>query len=133
MINLIDKTPIYLKAIESRKFENKKISSVLVIGEIPEDKNKAPIVKKHKLYTMSYYYENGRPVFVKDHNGWKKDPAPFYKDDNYMSAFKVTEHISIAKDMTVSPVLVTDPRSIHLIRPKNKNILVNEKSLERYC
>ena len=131
LINLIDETPTYFKAVESRNCENEKMSSSLVVGEIPEDKNKAPIVRKHKLHTVSYYYENGKPVFVEDHNGCEKDPAPFYTDDNYMSAFKVTEHIRIAKDMTVSPVLVTDPWTIHLIRPKNKNIRVNEESLER--
>jgi hypothetical protein len=131
LINLIDETPTHFKAIESRNCENEKMSSSLVIGEIPEDNNKAPIVREHKLYTVSYYYENGKPVFVEDRNGWEKDPAPFYEEGTYMSAFKVTEHLRIAKDMTVSPVLVTDPWSIYLIRPKNKNILVNEESLEK--
>jgi hypothetical protein len=132
LINLIDETPTYFKAVESRNFENEKMSSALVMGEIPEDKsNAAPALRKHKLYTMSYYYENGKPVFVEGHDGWEKDPAPFYKEDNYMSAFKLAQHIRMAKDMTVSPIYITDPWSIHLIRPKNKNILVNEESLER--
>jgi hypothetical protein len=38
----------------------------------------------HKLYRVSYYYENGSPVFV---NGLcesddEKDPVPFYEDKN---------------------------------------------------
>jgi hypothetical protein len=90
-------------------------------------------LKKHRLYTVSYYYENGKPVFVEDYNRWEKDPAPFYEEENFMSASRVQErmHFDKDKDMTVSPVLVTDPWSIHLIRPKSKNILVNEENLKR--
>jgi len=92
LINLIDESPTYFKAVEYRNYENEKMSSALVIGEIPEDKNNAPpTVRKHKLYTVSYYYENGKPVFIEGHDGWEKDPAPFYKEDDYMSAFSVTE------------------------------------------
>ena len=42
-----------------------------------------------------------------------------------------TERIRFEKDMTVSPVLITDPWSVYMIKPKNKNILVTEHSLER--
>lgn len=36
----------------------------------------------HKLYRVSYYYENGLPVFVNDlcESDDEKDPMPFYED-----------------------------------------------------
>lgn len=129
LINLIDETPTYFKAVEPRNYKKEKMSSYLVMGEIQEDINKAHIERKHKLYSVSYYYENGKPIFIEDHSGWEKDPAPFYEEDNFVSALKVKEHLRITKEMVVSPVLVTDPWRIHLIRPRN--ILVNEESLER--
>lgn len=131
LINLIDENPTSFKAVESGSYENEKMSSVLVMGEMPEDNNQAHIVRKHKLYTVSYYYENGKPVFVEGHNGWQKDPAPFYEESTYMPPFKITKQLHFAKDMIISPVLITDPWSVSLIQPKHKNILVNEENLER--
>ena len=62
---------------------------------------------------------------------WKKIPAPFYEDDAYKSKFGVEEQMPFVQDMEVSPVLITDPWSIRLIHPKNKNIIVKEENLER--
>ena len=131
LLNLIDDNSTSLKAAKIRNYENEKISCELVIGEIPEDKDKAPTERKHRLYTVSYYYENGKPVFVQADDGREKDPAPFYEGENSLPAFMGTERIRFEKDMTVSPVLITDPWSVYMIKPKNKNILVTEHSLER--
>src|SRR5215204_737671 len=62
LINLIDGNPTSFKAVKVRNHEEGKLSSVLVMGEIPEDKNKIPVLKKHRLFSVSYYYENGKPV-----------------------------------------------------------------------
>ena len=131
LLNLIDDNSTSLKAAKIRNYENEKISSELVIGEIPEDKDKAPTERKHRLYTVSYYYENGKPVFVQADDGREKDPAPFYEGENSSPAFMGTERIRFEKDMTVSPVLITDPWSVYMIKSKNKNIVVTEHSLER--
>ena len=131
LINLIDGDPTSFKAVKVRNSEEGKLSSFRVMGEIPADKNKIPVLKKRKLFSVSYYYENGKPVFVEDHNMQEKDPAPFYEEDNFMSSSGAGERMHFDKDMTMSPALVTDPWSIHLIRPKGKSILVNEKNLKR--
>jgi hypothetical protein len=131
LINLIDESSTSFKAAKTRNYENEKISSALVIGEIPKDKDKEPTVRKHRLYTVSYYYENGKPVFVEADDGREKDPAPFYEVENSMSAFMGTELIRFDKDTTLSPVLITDPWSVYMIKPKNRSILVTEDNLER--
>jgi hypothetical protein len=41
----------------------------------------------HKIYTVSYYYKNGSPVFL-GNDGVEKDPMPFYEDERYLSKSK---------------------------------------------
>ena len=76
LLNLIVESPTFFKATESKNHENKKLSSILGIGEIPEDGDKEPIVKEYKLYNISYYYDEGRPIFVENHD-LEEDSSPF--------------------------------------------------------
>ena len=75
--------------MKSKNHENRKLSSFLVIGEIPEGGGKMPIEKKYKLYNISYYYDEGRPIFVKENNELEEIPAPFYEEDASKSKFGV--------------------------------------------
>jgi hypothetical protein len=128
--NLIDEDPYSLKGVKTSENKNGRLSCVIRIGQIPDDINEIHIEREHKLYKASYYYENGRPVFVEDDDGWEKDPAPFYEDDN-TCGFKVTEQISFAKCMKVTPVFISDPWKIHLVQPENKNILLMDRSIKQ--
>ena len=84
------------------------------------------------MYTVSYYYENGKPVFVQADDGQGKESRPpFMKGRLLCPHLWEQNEYAFEKDMTVSPVLITDPWSVYMIKPKNKNIVVTEHSLER--
>lgn len=127
--NLIDNEPTSWKEVKPNKSKNVNLGCIEVTGIIPDAGDEMPKLIEHKLYNVSYYYENGRPVFVRDINGWEKDPAPFYGDDD--TKYKVTEHMNTDRDMKASPIFISDPWKIHLIQPKQKNILLKDEIIKQ--
>jgi hypothetical protein len=94
--------------------------------------------RKHKLYAVTYYYKNGRPIFDEfpksnsSLNNYAKDNAPFYGSSKY----KITHPRSAVKmevntEQNLNCILTSDPWNICLLYPDDKKRNLQEENIQQ--